>query len=210
MQERQEYPAGVPCFVDTGRTDPQLAIDFYGGLFGWEFEDVSPGGAPSYFLARLNGLVVAAMGEQPDMDWAPAWNTYVRVDDADAAASKVGEAGGKVTMAPFEVGPAGRMVTFDDPEGASLCLWEPGETRGAQLVNDPGAWVFSTLTTADASRAEAFYGSLFGWKLGPADDDGSAMLMKPGIRSSSHGMTRSSPPDSSSSRRRRASATWWP
>lgn len=182
MQEREDYPAGVPCFVDTGRRDPQAAMDFYGGLFGWEFEDVSPEGAPSYFPASLNGLVVAAVGEQPDMDWTPVWNTYVRVDDADVTAAKVSEAGGKVTMPPFEVGPAGRMVAFDDPEGASLCLWEPGQTRGAQLVNAPGAWVFSTLITADADAAATFYGSVFGWKLGPADDDGSAMLMQPGYQ----------------------------
>ncbi len=85
-------------------------------------------------------------------------------------------------MEPFAVGPAGRMVAFDDPEGAALCAWEPGQTRGAQLVNDPGAWVFSTLHTGDANGAEAFYGSVFGWKLGPADDDGSAMVMKPGYQ----------------------------
>ncbi len=180
MQERQEYPAGVPCFVDTGRKDPEPAMAFYGGLFGWEFEDVSPEGDRSYNTAKLHGLIVAAVGGQPYMDWAPTWNTYVRVKDADAAAAQVSDAGGTVTTGPFEVGPAGRMATFDDPEGAALCLWEPGQTRGAQLVNDPGAWVFSTLNTGDADGAEAFYGSVFGWKMGPADDDGSAMVMKPG------------------------------
>lgn len=182
MQERTEYPSGVPCLIDTGRKDPDAALTFYGGLFGWEFEDVSPGGGYRYFLARLNGLLVAAVGGQPDMDWLPVWNTYVRVKDADAAAVAVTEAGGTVTMGPFAVGPAGRMVAFDDPEGASLCLWEPGQTQGAELVNDPGAWVFSTLHTADRSDAEAFYGALFGWTLGPADDDGSAMVMKPGYQ----------------------------
>lgn len=182
MQEREEYPAGVPCFIDTGRQNPQAAMDFYGGLFGWEFEDVSPAGAPSYFPATLNGRLVAAVGEQPDMDWAPVWNTYVRVDDADLATEVVREAGGNVAMAPFDVGPAGRMAAFNDLEGASLCLWEPGETRGAQLVNDPGAWVFSTLYTGDPSGAAAFYGSVFGWKVGSPDDHGSAMVMKPGYQ----------------------------
>lgn len=182
MDQREDYPAGVPCFIDTGRKSPQSAMDFYGGLFGWEFEDVSPAGAPSYFFARLNGLVVAAVGEQPGMEWAPVWNTYVRVEEAEVTAAKLTEAGGKVTMAPFEVGPAGRMAAFDDPEGAALCLWEPGETRGAEIVNDPGAWAFSTLSTADAGGAEAFYSAVFGWKMGPPDDDGSAMMMKPGYQ----------------------------
>lgn len=182
MQEREEYPAGVPCYVDTGRKDPEVAMDFYGGLFDWQFEDVSPEGPISYYTAELHGLVVAGVGGQPDMDWAPVWNSYVRVEDADAAVAAVSEAGGKVTIEPFAVGPAGRMATFDDPEGAELCVWEPGQTRGAQLVNDPGAWVFSTLSTGDPSGAAAFYGSVFGWTMGPAGDDGSAMVMKPGYQ----------------------------
>lgn len=182
MQEREDYPVGVPCYVDTGRKDPSSAIEFYGGLFGWEFENVSPDGHPAYYTATLNGLLVAGLGEQPDMEWAPVWNTYVRVEDADASAAKVSESGGKVTMPPFEIGPAGRMAAFDDPEGAALCILEPGQTRGSQLVNDPGAWVFSTLHTGDREGAEAFYGAVFGWTVGPADEDGSAMVMKPGYK----------------------------
>jgi predicted enzyme related to lactoylglutathione lyase len=181
--QRTEYPAGVPCFIDSGRKDPDVAMAFYGGLLGWEFEDVTPpGGEMSYFMASLNGMVVAGLGGQPEMDWPPAWNTYVCVEDADAAAAAVHEAGGTVTMGPFRVGPAGRMVVFNDLEGAELCLWEPGQTRGSQLVNDPGAWVFSTLHTADASGAGSFYGSLFEWTLASAGDDGSAMVMKPGYQ----------------------------
>jgi len=180
MQQREEYPAGVPCFVDTGRKDPEAAMDFYAGLFGWEFENVSPDGAPRYFTARLHGLVVAAVGEQPQMDWAPTWNTYVRVEDAERTLEKVAGAGGETTMPPLVAGTAGRLAAFDDPEGASLCIWEPGETRGAQLVNEPGAWVFSGLNTGDSGAAQTFYGSVFGWEIGPADDDGSALVMKPG------------------------------
>ncbi|MDP9188754.1 MAG: VOC family protein, partial [Actinomycetota bacterium] len=33
MLERDGYPAGVPCWVDTGQPDPEAAVDFYGGLF---------------------------------------------------------------------------------------------------------------------------------------------------------------------------------
>ena len=39
MPERDGYIAGVPCWVDTSQPDPDAAADFYGGLFGWEFED---------------------------------------------------------------------------------------------------------------------------------------------------------------------------
>jgi uncharacterized protein len=179
MQKRDEYLAGVPCFVDSGRVDPGPALEFYGGLFGWEFEDVSPGGdAPSYFMARLEGLVVAGVGAQPWQDWEPTWNTYVRVDDAAAALERAGAAGGTVDQEPLEIGPAGTMATFTDPQGAQLSVWQAGQMQGAEGVNDPGAWVFSGLHTTDEQAALAFYGQVFGWEGAPGDP----MIRRPGYQ----------------------------
>ena len=63
MLERSEYPPGVPCWIDTAQPDPEAATKFYGGLFGSEFEDQMPSDAPgNYFIARLHGLDVAAIG----------------------------------------------------------------------------------------------------------------------------------------------------
>jgi predicted enzyme related to lactoylglutathione lyase len=42
VPERDAYIAGVPCWVDTSQPDPDAAAAFYGGLFGWEFEDAMP------------------------------------------------------------------------------------------------------------------------------------------------------------------------
>ena len=47
MPERDGYIPGVPCWVDTSQPDPKAAADFYGGLFGWEFENVMPPGSPA-------------------------------------------------------------------------------------------------------------------------------------------------------------------
>ena len=38
MAERDGYIAGVPCWVDTSHPEPEAAVKFYSGLFGWEFE----------------------------------------------------------------------------------------------------------------------------------------------------------------------------
>ena len=46
MPERDGYIPGVPCWVDTSQPDPEAALPFYRGLFGWEFEDVMPEGSP--------------------------------------------------------------------------------------------------------------------------------------------------------------------
>jgi uncharacterized protein len=55
------------------------------------------------------------------------------------------------------------MAVLADPAGASFCVWEPGERKGAQLVNEPGAWAMSNLESPDPASAAAFYGALFGW-----------------------------------------------
>ena len=178
MQIRKDYLAGVPCYVESGRREPEPAMDFYGGLLGWEFENVSPEGAPRYHMARLHGHIVAGIGEQPDQTWDPSWNTYVRTDDADATAAKVREAGGKVTVEPFAIGPAGRLAYFEDAEGAAIAAWEAGTTRGVELVNDPGSWVSSELASRDHPAATAFYRAVFGWDTRPLGD--TTMFVRPG------------------------------
>jgi predicted enzyme related to lactoylglutathione lyase len=42
VPDRDGYIPGVPCWIDTSQPDPKAAVSFYGGLFGWEFEDVMP------------------------------------------------------------------------------------------------------------------------------------------------------------------------
>jgi predicted enzyme related to lactoylglutathione lyase len=165
MSARDDYEPGVPCWIDALLPDPDAAMAFYAGLFGWEFEGPGdmPGDPPGrYYVARLRGRDVAGVGSQP-VGSAPSWNTYVSVASADEAARATGEAGGAVLTAPLDAPPAGRLAVLADPAGAAFSVWEPGERKGAQLVNEPGAWAMSHLTTPDPERAAAFYGAVFGW-----------------------------------------------
>src|SRR5688572_28938680 len=77
MPERDGYIPGLPCWVDTSQPDPEASLDFYQGLFGWEFESVMPPDSPGkYFMARIRGGDVAAIGSIPE--GAPSmatWNT---------------------------------------------------------------------------------------------------------------------------------------
>jgi predicted enzyme related to lactoylglutathione lyase len=166
MLERDGYLPGVPCWVDTSQPDPDAAVAFYRGLFGWDFEDAMPPGSPGkYFIARLDGRDVAAVGSQPQgAPPAAAWNTYIWAQSADDAAAKVRAAGGRVLTDPFDVTDAGRMAVFADPEGAAFCVWQANTHKGAQLVNAPGSLSFNGLNTRDGKLAKSFYGSVFGWE----------------------------------------------
>jgi predicted enzyme related to lactoylglutathione lyase len=180
MPERDGYIPGVPCWVDVSEPDPGAALDFYGGLFGWEYEDVmSPSAEGKYFIARAEApgsSIFDTSGETHRGDVAAVrsipeaappratWNTHFWVDSADEATAKVRDAGGSIVMEPFDFMNACRMAVFSDPEGAVFGVWEAREHKGARLVNDPGALVFNGLNTRDLERARAFYGSVFGWR----------------------------------------------
>ena len=180
MPERDGYLPGVPCWIDTSQPDPGAAVEFYSGLFGWDFEDVMPPGSPgSYFMARLRGGDVAAVSS-PSEGAPPvaSWNTYISVESADEASAKVPAAGGRILMEPFDVSDAGRMGVFADPEGAVFCVWQAKAHRGAQIVNEHGSLNFNGLHTRDAEGARSFYGSVLGWKT--LDVDGAEMWQLPG------------------------------
>lgn len=165
MPERDGYIPGVPSWVDTSQPHPEAAVDFYRGLFGWEFEDVMPPGSEGkYFIGRVRGGDVAAVGSIPEAAPQMAmWNTYVWVESADETAGKVRDAGGSVVMEPFDVMDAGRMAVFTDPEGAAFCVWQAKEHKGARIVNEHGSLNFNGLNTRDVDGAKAFYASVFGW-----------------------------------------------
>jgi predicted enzyme related to lactoylglutathione lyase len=171
MLERDEYPVGVPCWIDTSQPDPAAAVAFYGGLFGWEFEDSMPPESPGrYFVGRLRGRDVAAIGSVPSgMRPTPVWNTYVMVESTDETAAKVTRAGGQVVTPPFDIVNAGRMAVVADPAGAGLCIWQARAHKGAQLVNEPNTWNWSDLNTRDIQGARAFYAAVFGWESNPVD-----------------------------------------
>jgi predicted enzyme related to lactoylglutathione lyase len=178
MTVERTYPAGVTCWIDTEQPDVDAARHFYASLFGWSFADAVPADVPgTYLIASLGGADVAAIG--PPQDDAPVeWNTYIAVDDADAAAAAVRAASGSVTLEPVDAGPGGRLAACADPRGARFRLWQPRRRLGAQVTNVPGSWNFSDLHTADAAAATRFYAPLFGWEFD--DVVFATMIRRPG------------------------------
>jgi predicted enzyme related to lactoylglutathione lyase len=168
MSNRDHYPPGVPCWVDSAQPDVPAALDFYGALLGWEF--AGPGSMPGdppgeYHVARVRGRDVAGISSvPPGAPDIPAWTTYVAVQSADATVDRARAAGATVVAEAFDAPPAGRMAVLSDPAGAVFCIWEAGTRQGAQVLNEPSAWAMSRLTTADTDAAKAFYGEVFGWE----------------------------------------------
>jgi predicted enzyme related to lactoylglutathione lyase len=173
MGERDHYEQGAFSWTDLSTPDADGARDFYGPLFGWEFEDApipEEAGGGVYRMARIGGRAAAAMYETTERH--PAWASYVTVDDVDAMAGRAGEAGATPMGEPFDVMETGRMALIQDPTGAVLALWQPRESIGAEIVNGHGALSLNQLNTTDPEAAQRFYGELFGWRIESVSDTG--------------------------------------
>jgi len=175
MSERDDYPAGAPCWVDALRADPKATAAFWAELFGWELEE-RPGsdtGKP-YYVGRLHGRAVAGVGSAPATEVTPHWKTYMRVDDVDATTAAAIRAGGRLVDDGLTSIDDERRVLLADPAGAVFGI---NQRLGANRVNEPGAWSMSMLNTADAKTAADFYGTLFGWTTSSFDVGGIDMTM---------------------------------
>jgi uncharacterized protein len=192
MGERTSHPPGTISWTDLATSDQEGAKQFYAGMFGWEYEDMPAGEGVVYTMAKVRGRTVAAIAPQQAEEAAqgvpPHWNVYVTVEDVDATAQKVGEAGGQLFAGPFDVFDAGRMAVLADPAGAALCLWQPGTNIGAELVNAPGAMTWADCASTDPAAAQAFYATLLGWRFDQMSEEPPYWVIFNGERSQG-GMT---------------------
>jgi predicted enzyme related to lactoylglutathione lyase len=167
MPQMTGYEHGVPSWVDIGTPDPGSAERFYSELFGWRGQDMGEE-AGHYTIVSKDGKQVAAISPAQDPG-PPRWTTYINVDDVDAAVSKAAAAGGTIIVAPMDVMTAGRMAIFIDTTGAVIAAWQPGQHLGARLVNEPGSFTWSELSSSDPVKSKAFYSAVFGWGWGGSD-----------------------------------------
>jgi predicted enzyme related to lactoylglutathione lyase len=158
--------------VDLQTTDQPAAKAFYGGVFGWTYDDQPMDAGAVYSIAKIgDGQVAAIAPQSPELKAAGApamWNTYLAVDSVDDATAKVGPAGGTVAMEPFDVMDAGRMSFVLDPSGAPVALWQANQHIGASLVNEPGTVTWNELIT-DNPAAVSFYEQVLGVTTTTAD-----------------------------------------
>jgi predicted enzyme related to lactoylglutathione lyase len=196
MPERTSHKAGTISWADLATTDQDAAKAFYGGLFGWDYDDQPIDENTTYSMAKLGGRSAAAISpQQPDETAAgipPHWNVYVTVDDVDAVSGGVAESGGTVLAGPFDVMDVGRMAVVAGPDGAVVCLWQAIKSIGAEVVNQPGALTWADIATTDAEGTQAFYTSLLGWSFEQMSEQPPYWVISNGDRSNG-GMTVPAP-----------------
>ncbi|MGW0548453.1 VOC family protein [Streptomyces altiplanensis] len=123
------------CWTELYTTDSAAAKQFYGGLFGWETQDMElPGGGGTYSMIVPPGLPPERMHGglmqlPPDAlapnGGKPYWHPVFAVEDCDATVAKVTSGGGSVQMGPEDAEDIGRLAVCHDPSGAEFVVLAP-------------------------------------------------------------------------------------
>lgn len=109
-------------------TDQAAANAFYAEVFGWRYPDSMPmGEMGDYIFVAVGDTTIGATMTRPAGGPPPSWQFYFRAPDIEAAAAKVGEAGGTVHHGPQEVPGGDRIIIASDPHGVMFGVVGPGK-----------------------------------------------------------------------------------
>ena len=164
-------------WYDLMTTDPKAAEAFYSNVVGWRAQD---SGMPdrSYTILHVKETPIGGlMPLPPDASAAgarPIWSGYVAVNDVDAFAKRIKQAGGAVHHEPEDIPHVGRFAVVADPHGASFMLFKGATDEQPQppAPGTPGHIGWHELYAGNGEQAFSFYSGLFGWTKAEAMDMG--------------------------------------
>ena len=130
--------AGTMGWNELATRDPDAATAFYGSVFPWSFNKMAEDESPADYRTIHMDTKIDGDGDMDDdfnggmikmdenwPDEIPShWMVYFRVDDTDAAAARVKELGGNVSVEPFQT-PAGKIAVINDPVGGTISIIDP-------------------------------------------------------------------------------------
>jgi predicted enzyme related to lactoylglutathione lyase len=103
--------------------DPERVGSFYKQVFDWEVRPV-PG--MDYRLVETGGKggINGGIMKPKAGPWPAKLAFYIDVDDLDAYAEKIRQAGGKIVVDKMDVPGVGQLSLFEDPDGRVLGMWK--------------------------------------------------------------------------------------
>lgn len=162
----QERHPGKVVFVQLVTPDLAGAEQFYGGLFGWTFQDV-PGTRSPYAVASLAGMPVAGIAQhamESGGHGRPAWLSYFSVPDVAAAVGNATAQGAKVLAPEHMIPGRGDEAVLADPQGAVFGVLASSSGDPPDVLSPVGDWIWRSLMAGDPVADVAFYHTLFGFE----------------------------------------------
>ena len=111
--------AGQVVHLEIPSDDTAKGREFWGSLFGWQFQDVP--GPSEYFMANVGDQHGVAITNMEPGKRGP--RAYFDVDDINAGVARVKELGGTAGE-PGPVPGMGWFAVCRDPEGNDFGLWQ--------------------------------------------------------------------------------------
>jgi predicted enzyme related to lactoylglutathione lyase len=146
---------------------PAATQEFYGRLFGWEFQP-GPQQLGPYVRALLDGHEVAGIGRlPPDRHLPIAWTPYFASENVDLSAETVRSCGGTIGVGPLDTADAGRLAIGSDPSGAVFGIWQAAAHLGTAVSDVPGTPAWNELLTFESATVAKFYRTVFGYQEEP-------------------------------------------
>ncbi|OUC96036.1 VOC family protein [Streptomyces swartbergensis] len=161
------HAPGTPCWVSLMVHGPAATQEFYGTLFGWEFQP-GPQQLGPYVRALLDGHEVAGIGRlPPDRHLPIAWTPYFSSENVDLTAETVRSCGGTIGVGPLDAADAGRLAIGSDPSGAVFGVWQAAAHLGTAVSGVHGTPAWNELLTFESATVAKFYRTVFGYQEEP-------------------------------------------
>lgn len=167
---------GSIVHVDVTSEDSDATRRFYESVFDWSFEPV-PGMDYSLWAAP-NPPSGGLMATDEEAGIPPSTTLYVQVDDLDAAADAITDAGGTLLMEEMSVEGMGVFTLFQDPGGVVAAAWEERVVEeqpddAPRLTDDPemGSIGHFEFYSDDLAATRALFESVFDWSFETDPDD---------------------------------------
>jgi predicted enzyme related to lactoylglutathione lyase len=159
------YHPGRFVWMDLVTADVDSARNFYGELFGWQYEG-GVGKKVPFTLITQNGTPIGGIIYSDQMEPSKAqarWLAYISVPDVDKAAERVLQNGGDLFKGPFDLPDRGRVAIVLDPQKVPIALLRAGTGDPSYEKVTPYRWMWNELWTSDTASAMRFYADVVGY-----------------------------------------------
>lgn len=126
------------CHFEIPADDPERAITFYKGLFGWEITPWT-GGEHPYWMVNTVPVDEKGLPTRPGVNGGlmkkhhpqQPWANYFMVEDVAAYGEKAVALGGTIALPKTPVPGMGWFLYIKDTEGNIFGVWETDPNAGA-------------------------------------------------------------------------------
>lgn len=156
---------GTFVWYDLMTDNSEASREFYKGMFGWKFEQVTRMSQPYYLIKTSDGNYiggVASIQKRGDQRGSQ-WLSYLSVASVERAVASTTGVGGRLFGGPVDL-PVGTVAVLADPQGALVGVAHLKLELPAKAAARPGHFFWTEYLAADDKKALGFYRDLVGFE----------------------------------------------